>query len=121
MALSPLEAWTIFRADKLQHIEGKAALDALEKEDFEAYETHAEKFEMDLAKLGIEAQNESAKVWGDNPAVLAELEASNAWDWTADTYIKAVSVFKGTRYEKLHLAAMFHVNPNELLLGLVKP
>jgi hypothetical protein len=119
--LTKEKAWVIFRADKLGHIEGKAAVDALSKEEFDAYECYAEDFELELAKIGVEAQNEAAAIWEEYPTTKAVLESIKPYNWTTDEYGELLEVFRGSKFEKLHLSAMFRVNNAELLLELVKP
>jgi hypothetical protein len=115
------KAWGIFRADKLGQPEGKSALANMTGPEQQAYGAFAEEFEMKLAQIGVEAQNEAATIAEDNPTIVQEVETLHAYDWTADHYIKVVSLFKGSKFEKLHLSAAFRVPNAELLLGLVKP
>lgn len=122
MTITKPQAWDIFRLEKLEgplQIGGPA--DHLTKQEFEQYESFAEEFDLELAQIGIEAQNEAATIWGDNPKLVAELSALKGYDWTAEHYTKLVSLFKGSKFEKLHLSAQFRVSNNELLLELVKP
>jgi len=119
-SLTKEKAWVIFRADKLQQIEGKAALDALTKEEFDAYECYAEDFDLELAKIGIEAQNEAAALTEVN-IVFEELQMKPQHTWVADDYARLVKQFEGSNFEQLHLSAMFRVPNGELLLDLVKP
>lgn len=114
------KAWVIFRADKLGQIEGKAALDALTKPEFDAYECYAEDFDLEIAKIGVEAQNEAADIVKAYPE-LEDLNSQKQWAFTAGDYISIVSMFKGSKFETLHLSALFGVPNNELLLELVKP
>jgi len=121
MTVSADKAWSIFRADKLGQPEAKAAIDTLSPEEVEQYVAHAQGFEMKLAQIGVEAQNEAATVAEDNPEVVAEVNALEPYDWTADHYVKVVSLFKGTKFEKLHLSSAFRIANGELLLAMVKP
>lgn len=121
MSITKQAAWLIFRAEKLGHKEAEAALTNLSKEDFDAYEEFAEGFDMEIAKIGIEAQNEAATIAADNPELHAEINAIKPYNLTSDHYVKVVSLFKGTKFERLHLSAAFRVQNAELLLELVKP
>lgn len=120
MTINKVLAWTIFRADKLQQPEGKAAVDALSKSDFEAYEIFAEQFDMELAQIGVEAQNEAAAIMEKHPELHA-LELIRPSNWNAMDYRMLVTPFEGSKFERLHLSAMFRVANAELLLELVKP
>lgn len=119
--LTKEKAWVIFRADKLQQIEGKAALDTMTGPEFRAYEAFAEEFDMDLAQIGVEAQNEGVTIWEAHPNTQEALSQIPQHSWTADNYWSLISIFKGSKFETLHLSAMFGVPNNELLLELVKP
>lgn len=114
------KAWIIFRADKLGHAEAQGAFKAMTKAQFDAYECYAEEFDFEIAKVGVEAQNEAAGIMKANP-YLDYLNAKTACLWTAKDYISVVEVFDGSKYETLHLSGMFRVQNNELLLELVKP
>lgn len=118
--LTKEKAWVIFRADKLQQPEGEAALAHLSKDEFEAYEAFAEEFEMELAQIGVEAQNEAAAIMEANPD-LKYFETVKPSNWYAADYRALVLPFAGSKYERLHLSAMFRVQNAELLLELVKP
>ena len=122
MALTKLEAWTLFKADKLGQTEGRTAIEALTKEDFDAYEEFAEGCEFDLAKLGIDAQNEAAHLLEVHEATVSDLTAKGMpYEWVAEDYRKLVGIYEGSNHERLHLSAMFRFANNELLLELVKP
>jgi hypothetical protein len=120
MSLTKQSAWTIFEGEKLGRAEATATMNRLTKPEFEAYQCHAEDFELAVAKIGAEAQNEAAKIWEDNPTTVAELSAIPTNRWTAEQYIQLVSLFKGTKYEQLHLSAQFRITNNALLLELAK-
>lgn len=120
MTLTKEKAWVIFRADTLQQPEGKAALNAMTKAEFEAYECYAEEFDLEIAQIGMEAQNEAAALT-EGSIVLDMLQAKKQHSWTAADYINLISVFRDSKFETLHLSAMFRVPNNELLLELVKP
>jgi hypothetical protein len=120
MNLTKEKAWIIFRADKLQEMEGKLALNHLTKAEFDAYECHAEDFELELAKIGVEANNEAAAIMEAHPE-LSYLDTVKPYNWNAMDYRNIVLPFAGSKFEKLHLSAMFRVQNNELLLELVKP
>jgi hypothetical protein len=107
-------AWVIFRADKLGQPEAKAAIDALTEDEWNSYQSHTEEFDYKLAQIGIEAQNEA------HPEMQIA-ESKSAYLWVAEDYRKVVTVFEGSKYEKLHLSALFGIANNELLLELVKP
>jgi hypothetical protein len=121
MTISPDKAWAIFKADKLGQSEAKTVIEGFSKEEQEEYLGHVEGFEMKLAQIGVEAQNEAATIAEDNPEVVAEVNALEPYDWTADHYVKVVSLFKGTKFEKLHLSSAFRIANGELLLAMVKP
>lgn len=120
MSITKQSAWTIFKGLKLGQPEATTALNALTKDEFEAYQCLEEDFEMAVAKIGAEAQNEAAKIWEDHPSTLAALSAIKTNLWTAEEYTKLVSLFKGAKYEQLHLSAQFRITNNELLLDLAK-
>ena len=114
-------AWTIFKGVAQGQKEAEKALARLTKGEFEAYDCWREDFEFEVAKVRIEAQNEAAGIRDDNPILMAELEPLHPSRWTAEDYTKLVSIFKGSKYEQLHLSAMFRVNNAELLLELAEP
>lgn len=118
-ALTKDKAWVIFRADKLQQPEAVAAINAFTKDEFDAYECWAEDFEMELAKIGVEAQNEAAAIMEEHPA--AYLQHKKPWAFTVHDYNLFLAPFKGSKFETLHLSALFGIQNNELLLELVKP
>jgi len=122
MTMTQQQAWTIFHADKMGWREqADSALKNLTGPEQQAYQVHAEEFELALAKLGIEAQNEGAAIWADNPNTQFVLENTKPYDLTADQYCAIIQLFKGSKFERLHLSAMFRVQNAELLLELVKP
>jgi len=121
MSITKQSAWTIFKGVSLRQAEAKQALDLLTKDEFEAYECLREDFEFEVAKVGVEAQNEAVTIREDNPVLMAELEPLHPSRWTADNYVALVSLFKGSKYELLHLSAMFRVNNAALLLDLAAP
>lgn len=114
------KAWVIFRAEKLGQIEGKAALDNMTGPEFQAYECYAEEFDLEIAKIGVEAQNEATALTEVN-IVIEDLQSKPQRTWLAEDYAKLVKQFEGSKFEALHLSAMFRVPNNELLLELVKP
>ena len=120
-AMTKQKAWTIYRADKLGQIEGKAAIDALTHSEAEAYNSWAGEFDLALTQLGIVAQNEGAAIWEAHPNTQEVLSQIPQHSWTADNYWGLICIFKGSKYETLHLSALFGVPNGELLLELVKP
>lgn len=114
-------AWAIFEGIALGQRESAKALARLTKPEFEAYECWKEDFELALQTVGVEAQNEAVRVWNDNPVLKAKMETVSPTRWMAEDYINVVSVFKGTKYEQLHLSAMFRFENAKLLLELAKP
>lgn len=114
------KAWDIFRADKLGHEEGQQALVNMTDLEMDDYQTYEQIFEMKLAQIGVEAQNEAAAIMEANPE-LQYLTTKPLYSWTVADYTNVVKPFEGSKYEKLHLSAMFRVQNNELLLELVKP
>lgn len=121
MSITKQQSWFIFEAVSLGQQEGHAALAALIGEDNDSYLAHKEEFEMEIAKVGVEAQNEAAAINEDNPELIAELSSKPINRWLSEDYTKAASMFKGSKYEALHLSAMFRFSNNDLLLELVKP
>lgn len=121
MSITKQSAWPIFKAVALGQPEGEQALIRMNATEFEAYSGLKEDFELELAKISIEANNEAATIQADNPELLAELELTPLNRWKAEEYTKAVSMFKGSKYEQLHLSAMFRFSNNELLLDLAAP
>jgi hypothetical protein len=120
MSLTKQSAWAIFEGEKLGKAEAVTALNALTKPEFEAYQCWAEDFELAVAKIGVEAQNEAARVWEGNPNLVAELQSKKPYLWTVEDYICLVGVFRGTLYEELHLSAQFRIANHQLLLDLAK-
>lgn len=119
--LTKEKAWTIFRADKLGQPEGKAAIDALTEEEWNSYQSWTEEFDLKLAQIGVEAQNEGATIWEAHPNTQEALAGIPQHSFTADHYWSLISMFKGAKYETLHLSSLFAINNAELLLELVKP
>ena len=120
MSITKESAWVIFRADKLGHEEAAPAMDNMSEDEWNSYQSHAEGFEMELAKVSVEAQNEAATLVANNPD-LNVAESKSAYQWVAEDYRKVVTVFEGSKFEKLHLSALFRISNAELLLELVKP
>lgn len=120
MSINKEAAWSIFKGEKLAQKEAITALNNLTKGEFEAYECWAEDFELALAKVQVEAQNEAARIWEDNPTLVAELEAIKPYLWTSENYVSLASVFKGAKYEQLHLTAQFRIRNVDLLLELAR-
>jgi hypothetical protein len=120
MSLTKQSAWTIFEGEKLGKAEATSALNRLTKPEFEAYQCYAEDFDLAVAKIGVEAQNEAAKLWEDRPATRKMLEFIKPYHWTAYHYEELVSVFKGSKFEQLHLSAQFRIANHQLLLDLAK-
>jgi hypothetical protein len=120
MTLTKQSAWSIFKGTALGQPEAKQAIDSMHHGEFEAYDCWREDFEMAIAQIGVEAQNEAATIQEDNPELMVELQATPMNRWKAEEYTKAVSMFKGSKFEQLHLSAMFRVANNELLLDLAK-
>ena len=114
-------AWTIFKSHALGQPEAEAALVRMTDEEMDAYECWVEDFQLKLAQIGAEAQNEAAAIWAEHPSTKEALYAIGPSRWTADNYWSLVSIFKGSKFEQLHLSAMFHFSNNELLLELAKP
>ena len=113
-------AWTIFKGVSLGQAEAKQAILRLTKPEHEAYECWVEDFEMEVAKIGAEAQNEAASIWEAHPNTKEVLETITPSHWTADNYWSLLSIFKGSKFEQLHLSAMFRVNNAGLLLELTE-
>lgn len=120
MSLTKEKAWIIFRADKLGYVEAQEAFKIMTKDQFDAYECWAEEFDLEIAKVGIEAQNEAATIMEAHPE-LSYLDTVKPYNWNAMDYRNIVLPFAGSKFEKLHLSAMFRIQNNELLLELVKP
>lgn len=120
MAMSELQAWTIFKASILGQEEGEAAVNALLGDEAAEYEAHTAKFQASLAEKVIEIQNECVALTVGNP-VVQYLELIPAYDLTANDYRKLVGLFEGSKYEKLHLTAFLRIQNQTLLLDLVKP
>lgn len=121
MSLTPHAAWLIFKADKLGEEEGKAALKAMTGPEFQAYEALVEDIEFRIAQIGVEAQNEAAAIIEAHPNTREVIESLEPYNLTADHYWAIISPFKGSKFEELHLSAMFRVQNAELILELAKP
>jgi hypothetical protein len=120
MSLTKQSAWAIFEGEKLGKAEAVTALNALTKPEFEAYQCWAEDFELAVAKISVEAQNEAAKLWEDHPNTVEALGSIKPYNWTADNYWGLVSMFKGSKFEQLHLSAQFRIANHQLILDLAK-
>lgn len=114
-------AWAIFKANALGQPEAEAAIERMTSDEVDAFDCWVEDFQLALHVVGVEAQNEAVKVWNDNPELKAEMETVSPSLWKAEDYIKLVSIFKGTKYEQLHLSGLFRFSNAELLLDLAKP
>jgi len=121
MSLTKQSAWTIFKGQALGQREAAKAVARLTKPEFEAYECWVEDFQLEVSKIGVEANNEAATIWEAHPNTKEVLETITPSRWTADNYWSLVSIFKGSKYEQLHLSAMFRFSNNELLLELAEP
>ena len=121
MSLTKQSAWSIFKGIVLNQSEAKQAILRLTKPEHDAYECWVEDFQMEVSKIGVEANNEAATIKEDNPALMAELDSLAPSRWTADNYVALVSLFKGSKFEQLHLSGMFRFSNNELLLELAEP
>ena len=120
MAMSKLNAWTIFKAVSQGKIEGQQAEKALLGEEAVEYEAHKADLEFELGQAIVDITNESAELLKDSP-VAQRLETTPAHLYTAADYRDLVSIFEGGKYELLHLSAFFRINNSELLFDLVKP
>lgn len=120
MSITKQSAWTIFKAVSLGQPEGEQALLRLSALEFEAYTGLKEDFEMEVAKVGIEAQNEAAALTENQPAIEA-LEGKRLVDFVAQDYISMVKLFEGSKYERLHLTALFRISNTPLMLELAAP
>jgi len=121
MSITKQSAWPIFKAVALGQPEGEQALIRMNAIEFEAYSGLKEDFELELAKIGIAAQNECAALWEAHPSTKEVLESMSPTRWTADHYWSLVSIFKGSKYEQLHLSAIFRFENTALLLDLAAP
>lgn len=121
MTITKQSAWAIFKGIALGQPEAKQAVLRLTKPEFEAYECWAEDFQMEVSKVGVEANNEAAAIIEAHPNTKEVLETITPSRWTADNYWALVSIFKGSKYEQLHLSAMFRFSNTELLLELAAP
>lgn len=121
MSITKEKAWVIFRADRLGHEEAAPALDNMTQDEFYDYSQHADDFDYKLAQIGIEAQNEAAAIMEAHPHTQEVLGSKKPWELVADDYWALISQFKGSKFERLHLSAMFGQPNSELLLELVKP
>lgn len=121
MSLTKQSAWLIFEADKLGQEQGKSALKRMTKDEFDAYECYVEDFEYALAKVGVEASNEAATLQEANRVDIEVLQAKRPYLWVAEDYRNLLKVFEGSKYEQLHLSAMFRYENSALLLSLAKP
>lgn len=120
MSLTKQSAWAIFEGEKLGRAEATTALNRMTKPEFEAYQCYAEDFELAVAKIGAEAQNEAAALWEQHWHTQTTLSGIKPYRWTADDYEALVSVFRGSKYEELHLSAQFRIANHQLILDLAK-
>lgn len=120
MAMSKLNAWTIFKAVSQGKIEGQQAEKALLGDEAVEYEAHKADLEFELQQAILTINNECAELLKNSP-VAQRLETTSAAEYTAADYRDLVSIFEGGKYEKLHLSAFFRINNSDLLFELVKP
>ena len=120
MAMSKLNAWTIFKSFTLGELEGGAGVAALVGDEVTEYQAHVEQFNLELAQKIVLIQNEAAAILNDHP-VAKRLEFTPAHEYTAADYIDLVSIFAGSTFEKLHLTGFFRIQNTELLFDLVRP
>jgi hypothetical protein len=118
--MSKLAAWTIFKGVTKGEIEAFNAAEALTYDEAIEYQAHVEQLNLELAEAIIEVQNEGASLLNDHP-VAQRLEITPAHHYTAEDYRELVTVFEGSKHEKLHLTAFFRVQNTELMFELVKP
>jgi len=121
VSVTQAQAWAIFEGEKLGQPEAEAAQVQMTDEEMEEYTAFASEWEMKLAQIGVEAQNEGVTIWQAHPNTEEALGLIPQHDWTADHYWSLISIFKGSKFEKLHLSAIFRVPNAELLLGMVQP
>ena len=121
MSVTQSQAWAIFQGEKLGQPESQTAQAQMTDEEMEQYTAFANEWEMKLAQIGVEAQNEGVAIWEAHPNTQEALGAIPQHQWTADNYWSLISIFKGSKFETLHLTAMFRVPNAELLLGMVQP
>lgn len=114
-------AWAIFKANALGQPEAEAAIERMTSDEVDAFDCWVEDFQLALQVIGVEAQNEAAAIWEAHPNTKEVLDSMHPCRWTADHYWSLVSIFKGAKYEQLHLSGMFRFSNAELLLELAKP
>lgn len=120
MPMSKLHAWTILKSASLGQEEGKAAVAALVGDEATEYQAHVGDLELDIANAITEISNESAELL-KNSEVAQRLEFTPANEYTAHDYRQLVTIFEGSKFEKLHLSAFFRINNASLLFDAVKP
>ena len=120
MSITKNTAWTIFKGIVLNQPEAKQAILRLTKPEHDAYECWVEDFQMEVSKISVEANNEGAAILEAHPNTKEVLEGMHPSRWLADDYWALVSIFKGSKFEQLHLSGMFRFSNNELLLELAE-
>jgi len=120
MPMSKLHAWTIFKSVTAGQEEGLNAVTALAGDEVTEYQDHVNDINLELAQAVVEVQNEGAALLNDNP-VAKYLEHIPAHQYTAGDYRDLVTIFEGSKHEKLHLTAFFRIQNTELLFDLVRP
>ena len=120
MPMSKLHAWTIFKGVTKGELEAINAVTALVGDEVDEYQEHVDQLNLDLAEKVIEVQNEGAALINDSP-ITNRLNMIPAHQYTAADYRDLVTVFEGSKHEKLHLTAFFRIQNTELLFDLVKP
>lgn len=121
MSITKQSAWLIFESEKLGQEQGKQALKKMSKDEHDAYLCWFDDFELAVAQVGIAAQNEAAELQEQHKIELEVLQAKRPYLWNAEDYRTLVTLFEGSKYEQLHLSAMFRYQNFELLLQLAKP
>lgn len=120
MPMSKLAAWTIFKGVCKGELEALNAVTALVGDEVDEYQAHVDQLQLELAEATVEVQNEGASLLNNHP-VSQRLELTPAHEYTAADYRSLVTIFEGSKYEKLHLSAFFRVQNTDLMFDLVKP
>ena len=110
---SPLEAWTVLRAQSLRHIEAQYAADHFDADVLEQYN---EKFHLRIITLMNEASEEMQEILAGT-----QFDTEDDLNLTLPDVREFLDLIEGSDFEQLHLTAFLRINNLELLWERVKP
>jgi hypothetical protein len=110
---SPLEAWTILRAQSLGQIDG---VDPAERYDADVLEQYNEKFSMHILTIMNNAGEELQSLLKGT-----QFDTELPLDITLPVVREFLDLIEGSDFEQLHLTAFLRINNLDLLWERVKP